>query len=149
MHQTQIAFLDQIQQRKAGGLVLLGDRHHQSQVGLHEGTFGVAALPGRAAQLALARGRHVNIGFQLLGSLFALLNGLGQANFVLFGQQGILTDVCEVQPDEVLFVPLDALLSQRNPTSRLSTEPAAPSRHYWAFSEGSQPIAMLCCRSLN
>ena len=58
------------------------------------------------------------------GSLLALLDRLGQPDFIFLGQQRILTNVCEVQPYEILFVPLDALLGQGN--LPLVCEPAAP-----------------------
>src|SRR5439155_24433436 len=42
----------------------------------------------------------------------ARLDGLRQANFVVLGQQRVLPDVGEVEPDEVFLVSLDTLLRQ-------------------------------------
>jgi len=44
VHQAEIALLDQVEQRQAGCLVLLGDRDDQTQVGLHERPFGIFAF---------------------------------------------------------------------------------------------------------
>ena len=45
VHQAEVALLDQVQERQARGLVLLGDRHDEAQVGLHEGALR-ASRPG-------------------------------------------------------------------------------------------------------
>jgi hypothetical protein len=58
VHQPEVALLDEVEKGEARRLVLLGDRHHEAQVGLHEGALGVLALPRCPAQLALARGRE-------------------------------------------------------------------------------------------
>ena len=41
---------------------------------------------------------------------------LGEARFVVLGQQRVLTDVREVEADEVFLVALDALLGHRQPS---------------------------------
>ena len=116
VHQAEVALLDQVEQRQARGLVLLGDRHDEAQVGLHEGALGGLALAGGAAQLALAgRGDVLAPGVELGASLVAGLDGLGQTHLVVLGQQRVLTDVREVQADEVFLVALDALLGHRQP----------------------------------
>ena len=67
VHQAEVALLDEVEQRQARGLVLLGDRHHQPEVGLDEGALGVLALPGDAPKLALlGRGELLAPGPQLL-----------------------------------------------------------------------------------
>ena len=49
--------LDEVEQRQARGLVALGDRHDQAQVGLDEGLLGVGPGPGQGVELAPAPGR--------------------------------------------------------------------------------------------
>ena len=109
VHQAEVALLDQVEQRQARGLVLLGDRHHQAQVRLHERALGVLALAGGAAQLALLGGGELAAGVEHRAARVAGLDGLRQADLVVFGQQRVLPDVGEVQTDEVFFVPVDAL----------------------------------------
>ena len=111
VHQAEVALLDEVQEREARRLVLLGDRDDQAQVGLHEGALGVLALARRAPQLALAGGRDVlGGGFELGARLVAGLDGLRQPDLVVLGQQRVLTDVGEVETYEVFLVALDALL---------------------------------------
>ena len=65
----------------------------------------------RAPQLALAGGRDVlAAGLELGARLVAGLDGLGQPDLVVLGQQRVLPDVGEVETDEVFLVALDALL---------------------------------------
>jgi hypothetical protein len=42
----------------------------------------------------------------------SLLDGLGEASLVSLGQEWVLPDVAQVQPDEVFLCPLRALLGQ-------------------------------------
>ena len=59
VHQAEVALLDEVEQRQAGGLVLLGDRDDEPQVRLDERALGVLAFARRAPQLALAGGGDV------------------------------------------------------------------------------------------
>ena len=93
--------------------VFLGDGHHQPQVGLDEGLLSSFTLEGDTAQLplfgrcqALGRRRQLSIG------LPPGLDGLGQPDLVVLGQQRILADVGQIKSDEVFVVPLEALLCQ-------------------------------------
>ena len=43
VHQAEVALLDEVEQRQSGRLVLLGDRHDEAQVRLHERALGVVA----------------------------------------------------------------------------------------------------------
>ena len=64
-----------------------------------------------ALQLALAGRREaVALGGHLGPALGARFDLLGEADLTLLGQQWILTDVGEIQPDEVFLVPFDPLL---------------------------------------
>ena len=118
MHQAEVALLDEVEQRQARRLVLLGDRHDEAQVRLHEGALGVLAVAGRAPQLALAGGGEVlAAGLELGARRVARLDGLGQPDLVVLGEQRVLPDVGEVEADEVFLVPLDTLLGQRGTSS--------------------------------
>ena len=111
MHEAQVALLDEVQEGEARRLVLLGDGDDQAQVGLHEGALGADPLGVHPAQLALAAlGQAVALGVQVDAGLVPGLDGLGQADLVILGQQRELTDIGEVQADEVFLVPLDSLL---------------------------------------
>ena len=112
VHEAEVALLDQVEQRQARRLVLLGDRHDEAQVRLHERALrrrrpdaaarrssrflaGVSALPPPSSSLA----RRV-----------ALLDLLREADLVVLGEQRVLPDVGEIEPDEIFFVALDTLL---------------------------------------
>ena len=60
VHEAEVALLDEVEEGQAGGLVLLGDRDDQAQVGLDEGALGVLTLADGLAQLALAGRRHAS-----------------------------------------------------------------------------------------
>ena len=129
----EVALLDQVEQRQAGGLVLLGDRDHQAEVGLDEGLLGLLALQDGAAQLALlGRGEALGGRRQLGLRLAAGLDGLGQADLVVLGQQRVLTDVGQIQPDQILVVSLEALLRQSlaKPSITMGLDRSRPCRAF-------------------
>ena len=72
LHQADVAFADQVQQRQADAFVVAGDLHHQAQVGLD----------------------HL-----LAGLLVALLDAGGQLDFLLRRQQFDLADLAQVKLD--------------------------------------------------
>ena len=113
MHEAQVALLDQIQQRQLGGLVLLGDGHHEAKVGLDEGLGRLVAVADHPAQLPLAgRGRRLLLG--QLGTGFPPgLDGLSQASFVVLGEQRVLTDVVQVEADQVFLWLSGVIVGQR------------------------------------
>ena len=109
----EVALLDEVEQGQARGLVLLGDGHHQPEVGLHEGLLGALALEGGPPQLPLlGRGQALRRRRQLRVRLPAGFDGLGQANLVVLGQQRVLADVGQIQPNQIFVVSLEALLCQ-------------------------------------
>jgi hypothetical protein len=59
VHQAEVALLDQVEQRQPGCRVLLGDRHDETNVGLHELTLRLPAQASRTAQLTPTRLREV------------------------------------------------------------------------------------------
>ena len=108
--------MDEIEQRQPRRLVLLRDRHDEPEVGLHERALGGLTLAGGATQLALACCCELApTGIELDARLVARLDGLGKSNLVVLGQEGVLTDVGEVEANEVFLVPLNALLGQCEP----------------------------------
>src|SRR4051794_37482576 len=66
------------------------------------------------AELTLLRGRQSLRRIQLLARGITLFYLLGQANFVVLGKQRILPDVGEIEPNQILFVPLNSLLRHRS-----------------------------------
>ena len=56
--QAEVALLDQVEQRQPDGLVLLGDGHHQAQVGLDERVGRLLGLADDAAQRPPPGGRR-------------------------------------------------------------------------------------------
>jgi len=111
VHQAEVALLDQIEQRHAGRLVLLGDRHDETEVRLHEAPLGLLTGANELAQLALAGRRQAALVLLELGRrLLADLHRLGEARLVILGQQRVLADLTEVQPDQVFLITLCSLL---------------------------------------
>ena len=108
VHEAEVALLDQVEERETRGLVLLRDRDHQPQVRLHEGPLRVLAAAGGPAQLALLRrGQALRTGGQLLAGGVATLDLLGQAHLVVLGEERVLPDVGQVEPNEIFLVALD------------------------------------------
>src|SRR5690606_14487960 len=78
LHQADVAFLDQVQKLQAAVRVLLGDRHDEAQVRLHElglGALGLA-LAGADRLVRLEELAHVDA--QLLLDLLHALRGVAQ-----------------------------------------------------------------------
>ena len=114
VHQAEVALLDQVEQRQAGRLVLLGDRHDEAQVRLHELALGLLALAGGAAQLALLGGGQFLAGRIEFGEgLVAGFDRLRQSHLVVFREQCVLPDVGEVETYEVFVVSIDAIFGHR------------------------------------
>ena len=53
--------------------------------------------------------RELRARFDLLCRAATLFNRLSEADFVILGEKGVLADVGQIQPYEVLVVPLDAV----------------------------------------
>jgi len=110
VHEPEVALLDEVEEGETRGLILLGDRHHQSEVGLHELPLGLFALASDATQFALAGGGDCfAAGVELLDRLLARLDRLGQTDLVVLGEQGVLTDIGQIQPDEVFIISVDTI----------------------------------------
>src|SRR5262245_40031487 len=113
VHQAEVALLDQVEERQPGSLVLLRDRHDQSEVRLYERALGVFPVSRGASQLALLRGgQTLGRPKQGLARSVAILDGLSEPNFVVLGEQWVLPDVREIEPDEIFLVAVDTLLRQ-------------------------------------
>ena len=122
VHQAEVALLDQVQQREARGLVLLGDRDDEAQVRLHEGALGIVAVPDVLAELTLlGRGQGLAAGFQLGAGFVAALDLLGEADLVVLGEQRVLPDIGQIEPNQIFFVALNTFLRQENPSPKLDT----------------------------
>ena len=116
VHQAKVALLDQVEERQARRLILLGDRDDESEVGLHEGALGLLALLHRPAKLTLlGRGQLGVDRFELRSRFRARFDGLGEADLVLLREQGVLADIGQVQANEVFFIPFDTFLRHRGP----------------------------------
>ena len=109
VHQPEVALLDQVEQRQAGRLVLLGDRHHEAQVRLDELALGLLALAGGAAQLTLLGRGELLARVELCDRFVAGFDGFRETYLVVFGEQRVLPDVGQVETDEVFVVTVDAI----------------------------------------
>jgi hypothetical protein len=120
VHQPEVPFLDEVEQGQARRLVLLGDRDDQAQVRLDEVTLGLVTAVHRTLQRELlARGDLdllVGLGDVHLGlGLAALLDGLGETDLIVLGQEGVLANIGEVEAYEVLIIPIDAIFCHGAP----------------------------------
>ena len=119
MHEAEVALLDEVEKWQTRSLVLLRDRYDQTKVGLHEGAFGFFTAAEIAVEFA-ALGRGEFIGALERNSCFgALFDGLCQTNFVILSQQRVLTNIGEIQPDEIFFVPLNTFFGHGHPILKL------------------------------
>ncbi len=110
VHEAQVAFLDEIQKWQAGRLVLLGDRHDEAEVRLHELSLRPCSVALDLAQLAASvRVQRRVVLFEFCGRALAGLDGLGESDFVVFGEEGVLADVGEIETYEVFFVTIDTV----------------------------------------
>src|SRR6202035_3872753 len=98
-----------------------------------EGLLGLLALHDGAAHLALLGGgealggpSHIELG------LAAGLDGLGQAHLIVLGQKGVLTDICEIEPDKILVVALNSFLRQSlaKPSITMGLDRSQPCRAF-------------------
>ena len=88
------------------GLTALVDANHSywfrplesaRDIALNTAMLGIFALAGLPAQLAfLCRGDFLATLFHRLGRYLATLDEFGETNFVVFGEQRVLANVCEV-----------------------------------------------------
>jgi hypothetical protein len=110
VHQSEVALLDEVEEGESRCLVLLRDRHHEPEVRLHELTLGLLALSRHPSEFALAgRGEALAAGVEFLDGFLAGLDGLGETDLVVLGEERVLTDVGQVEPDEILIIPVDAI----------------------------------------
>ena len=94
-------------------MVFLGDRNDQPQVRLDEGALSVLATLQVALEFTAAgRCEVISPVGQPSPGLDPGLDLLGEADLALFSQQRILTDIGEVQADEVFLVSFDPLLGR-------------------------------------
>ena len=123
-------------------LILLGDRHHESEVAVDEGFDRSVAGCGRPAELPLASHGEVRPVRQFDPRCAALLGRLGQPDLVVLAQQCVASDVVEVEADKVLVRATGhacwalalvsgspgRMASERLPTTRLTASTTAARR---------------------
>jgi hypothetical protein len=100
VHQPEVALLDEIEQGQTRRLVLLCDRHHQTEVGLHERPLGILALTCRTTKLALLGSSEVLADLvELFDRRFSGFDLFGEPNLVVLGEQHVLTNIGQIQAD--------------------------------------------------
>ena len=92
--EPEIAFLDEVEEREAGAAITLCDRDDETEVGADEGLTGLFTGPDELVELTTLGG--VLLGLESDPGLAAGLDGLGQPNFVLGGQQVVGADAVEI-----------------------------------------------------
>jgi hypothetical protein len=110
VHQTEVAVLDQVEQRQPRCLVLLGDRDDKAQVGPHELALGLLTVPDGAPQRPSA-GRRVLLatGVERLDGVLPGFDRHRQPDLVVLGQQGVSTDVGQIQTNEIPIIARSAI----------------------------------------
>ncbi len=100
--QTEIAFLDQIEEQHAAAGVALGQRHHESQVGLQQVVLGAASVVRGPFEFALALEVHlVGFGVQQMLGVQSGFDAFGKVDFLLRVQQAHAADLLEVVLDRI------------------------------------------------
>ncbi len=102
MHKPEVALLHEVEQWQLSGLVLLGNRHDEPEVGLDERLRSLVALSDRTPQLALFGNGQLLARTHFRSSCPAGLYGLCEPRLVVFCQQRVLADVVQVEADQVL-----------------------------------------------
>jgi len=110
VHEAEVALLDQVEKRQPGRLVLLGDRNDEAEVRLDELLGGVLALADGLTELAALGGRELLGGLEFGPRRHPGLDGLGEASLVILGQQVMLADVGQIQPNQVFFFAFDTAI---------------------------------------
>src|SRR5918996_513402 len=98
-HQAEIAVLDQVEQRETLALVLPGHRNHQAEVGQDEPLAGLAGLPDLLLGLPDAAGRPQATGPEAILGLLAPLDGHGELDLLLLGEEGLTSCRLQVEAD--------------------------------------------------
>ena len=87
--------------------------------------MGVVSLTGGAAQLTLlARSEIFASGQEVAASGVAAFDLLRQPNLVVLGEQRVLPDVGQIEPDEIFLVPLDRAMTMLDSLARPTAERA-------------------------
>ena len=82
---------------------------------------GLAMERGAPEFALLGGGQSLGSGLHLGVRFAARFDGLGQPDFVVLGQQGVLADVGQIQTNKVLVVSLEPLLCQNHQVLRFPT----------------------------
>ncbi len=99
--QAQVAFLHDVKEGQPAVAVLLGDRHHQPEVGLQHVRLGPPPVLGDKLQVTAEVRRQVRLGVQLVLGEQARLNALGEVDLLLGGEQAGPADGLQVRVNRV------------------------------------------------
>src|SRR5215471_4265474 len=99
--QAEIPLLDQVKEAQAAADVPLGDGHHEPQVRLDEPLFSAQAIGTEQGQVGPFGPEEREAAVQLLLGEQAGLDGLGQLDLFLGGEQRHPADFAQVDPDQV------------------------------------------------
>ena len=99
--QTEVALLDQVQQRHAAAGVALGQRDDQPQVGLEQMAAGRLAVADDRREFAFAVRRRDASGFEQMLRVKPGLDALRELDLVGGVEQGGLADAVQIHAHEV------------------------------------------------
>ena len=101
-NQTEVAFLNQIQEQHATAGVTLSQRNHKSQIGFQQVVLGTPAIVRSPLELTLALEVHlVGFGVQQVLGIQTGFDTLGQIDFLFRIQQAHTTDLRQVILDRI------------------------------------------------
>ena len=101
-NQTEVAFLNQIQEQHATAGVTLSQRNHKSQIGFQQVVLGPPAIVRSPLELTLAFEVHlVGFGVQQVLGIQTGFDTLGQIDFLFRIQQAHTTDLLQVILDRI------------------------------------------------
>src|SRR5262249_61230054 len=102
--QTEISFLNQVEEADAGPAVTRGHGDDEAQVRLHEGAAGGVAFPHPAPQLTATVAIRASSPLELSACLVAGLDALREPDLVGLPEQPVPTDLGEIHLQEVVGV---------------------------------------------
>ncbi len=107
--QTDIAFLDQVQEGNAAPHVLLGNRNDQTRVGCDQVLTGGPTIFDQAAQFSTTA--QADFAFcQFLTRHASTFDALCQFHFFLSGEQRHTTDLFKVQPNGIVRIDIGKII---------------------------------------
>src|SRR5579863_1650814 len=104
--QPEVSLLDQVEKWQSRRLVLLRDRHDEAEVRLDKGALGFVAALNEPCELPTTPRGERRLRRRVASGLRSRFDCLSESCLVVLGQERILADVVEVDPDEILLVAL-------------------------------------------